>query len=75
MSSHFYSPGNYGDKRDGCSLFVPVFLSVWFSLVLDVTQFAGVGWEREAFFSFAKPGQEYIKPLFSSAVYIYQHTQ
>ena len=50
-------------------------MSVWFSLILDITQFAREGCEREAFFSFLKPGQGYIKPLFSSTVYTDQHTQ
>lgn len=49
-------------------------MSVWFSLILDITQFAREGCEREAFFSFRKPGQGYIKPLFSSTVYTDQHT-
>lgn len=51
-----------------------VSILVWFSLFLSMNQFAGVVWEREAFFAFPKQGHEYIKPLFSSSVYIYQHT-
>ena len=39
ISSHFYSPGN---QRRHCTW---VFMSVWFSLMLDIIQFAGEGWE------------------------------
>lgn len=74
MNSHFYSWGNWGDKHDSCPLAVAVFLSQSGS-VCSLAWISLQGWDkREAFFAFPEQGHEYIKPLFSSSVYIYQHT-
>lgn len=53
---------------------VPMFLCQP-GFLCSSTGLCRAGRERKAFFSFPKPGQEYIQPLFSSAAYIYQHSQ
>lgn len=71
----FLQPGKPGGQTwwlpVGCGC---VFFSACFSVFFGVNHFAGVRWER-SIFSLPKKGRGYIKPLFSSSVYIYQHSQ